>query len=76
MFRTFGEITQQIEEFYNNKEYHRVVIESAKLTEKALGFIFLNFHRTLDDEQSRKKYLEFEKENEEKYYSFLKKPNS
>ncbi len=74
MFRTFGEKLKDIEAFYENKDYNNVVVETAKLMEQALGYLFKNFHRTLETPKERLKFLDFEKENDEKYSSFLKKP--
>ena len=74
MFITFGEKLKDIENFYESKEYNNVVVETAKLMEQALGYLFKNFHRTLDTPKERLKFLEFERENDEKYSAFLKKP--
>jgi len=74
MFRTFGEKLKDIENYYESKDYNNVVVETAKLMEQALGYLFKNFHRTLDTPKERLKFLEFEKENDEKYSIFIKKP--
>ncbi len=74
MFRTFGERLKDIEIFYEKKDYNNVVVETAKLMEHALGYLFMNFHRTLRTPEDRLKFLEFEKQNDEKYSAFIKKP--
>ncbi|MCK4345433.1 MAG: tetratricopeptide repeat protein [Bacteroidales bacterium] len=74
MFRTFGEKLKDIEIFYESKDYNNVVVETAKLMEQALGYLFKNFHRTLKTPKERLKFLDFEKQNDEKYSVFIKKP--
>jgi len=74
MFKTFGERLKDIESFYEKKDYSNVVVETAILMEHALGYLFRNFHRTLKTPKERVKFLEFEKQNDEKYSVFLKKP--
>ena len=74
MFRTFGEKLKDIEIFYESKDYNNVVVETAKLMEQALGYLFKNFHRTLETPKERLKFLDFEKQNDEKYRVFIKKP--
>lgn len=74
MFKTYGEKLQEIEKYYENKDYDYVVVECAKLIEQSVGYVFRNFHLTLDNPKIRFKFLEFEKLSGDKYNSFLKKP--
>ena len=74
MFKTYREKLQEIEKFYERKDYEHVVIECAKITEQAVGYLFRCFHMTLDNTKERLKFLDFEKSNADKYSSFLNKP--
>lgn len=74
MLKTYRNHLSEIEGFYNNKDYGKVIVETAKLIEKAVDYLFHNFNITLKDESDVEKYLEFERNNIEKYTKFLDKP--
>jgi tetratricopeptide (TPR) repeat protein/thioredoxin-related protein len=74
MFKTYGEKLREIEKQYEDKDYDHVVVECAKLIEQSVGYLFRNFHRTLNTLEGRLTFLDFEKNNGDKYISFLKRP--
>jgi hypothetical protein len=74
MFKTNREKLQEIEGSYVKKDYEHVVVECARITEKAVGWMFRSFHMSLTDTERRLKFLEFEKAQGEKYLNFLKRP--
>src|SRR4030042_6794034 len=74
MFPTFGEKLKEAEKHYDNKDYHSVILECAKLIEHAVSYLFKNFHMTLESNEERTRFLEFEKRNAENYILFLEKP--
>ena len=74
MFKTFKDSLVEIEQFYNDKNYHTTVVESAKLAERGLAILFNHFHSFLSNKKEWLAYLEFERQNGDKYNSFLKRP--
>lgn len=74
MFKTYDDKLHEIEALYNGKDYESTIVESAKLTEKALYAFFNQFHSFLTTKDDWNKYLAFEKQNGDRYAAFLKRP--
>ena len=74
MIYSFKDRLQSIEVLYDNKDYSNVVIQTAKLVEVSLSYLFNHFHNTLKSKEDNLKYLEFERRNGEKYSQFQQKP--
>ncbi|MBU3916749.1 hypothetical protein KKA14_14555, partial [bacterium] len=81
MLETFGGRFNITERIFDKQDYSQVITESAKLTELAIRHIFYNFRYWLSSEDSRARFLSFEKEMETQkerkgvsFMEFLSKP--